>query len=328
MAEWLVEQGIGETRAVRLEGGEIAQARVAWPDELAAGAVVEARLVARSRGSARGTAELADGTHVLVDRLPATTSQGAALQLSIVRPALAEGGRGKLARARPTDQPARPAPPLGESLAGEGHQVREVARFPEGDWNALMAEAFAREVAFAGGALLFSPTPAMTLVDIDGDAAPAALALAACAPLAAALRRFDIGGSIGIDFPTLPDKAQRSAVDAALAHALGAPPSPWQHERTAMNGFGFVQLVARLERPSLLHRATLHRAATAARLLLRRAEALEGAGIIELATHPELEQHLRAEWLAELRRRTGRETRFRFDRALAIEAPQAQFVPR
>ena len=43
-----------------------------------------------------------------------------------------------------------------------------------------------------------------------------------------------------------------------------------------MNGFGFVQLVARLERPSLLHRAAFQRAGLAARALLRRAEQLAG----------------------------------------------------
>ena len=324
MAEWLVEQAIGESRAVRLEAGEIAEARLAWPGELSAGAVVEARLVARARGGARGTAQLAGGTRVLVDRLPPAANEGGVLRLAITRPALAEAGRGKLARARVTDAPTCPAPSLAESLAAQGHAVREVARFPAGDWNGLMAEAFAREIAFPGGTLLLSPTPAMTLIDVDGEDDPARLALAACAPIAAALRRLDIGGAIGIDFPTLGEKSARQEVNAALDRALAG----WPHERTAMNGFGFVQLVARLERPSILHRATFNRAATATRLLLRRAQMLEGAGVIELAGHPALEAQLRPDWLAELRRRTGVEHRFRADPGLAIEAGQAQLVSR
>jgi hypothetical protein len=279
-------------------------------------------LVSRAAGSPRGTARFAGGAEALVDRLPASAAEGSPIRLEITRPALAEQGRRKLARARPTSRPAA-APDLAGQLRGEGHGVRTVRRFPAGDWDELIAEAFAAESTFSGGALQFSPTPAMLLVDIDGSLAPRTLALAAVPALASALRRFDAGGSIGIDFPTLPAKADRKAVDEALSVALAG----WPHERTAMNGFGFVQLVARLERPSLLHRAAFHPPATAARLLLRRAEALEGPGAILLTGHPGLEAALAAGSLAQLARRTGREVRWAANPALAVEAPQAQLVP-
>ena len=332
MAEWLVEEGIGETRAACFDNDEIVEARLAWPDELAAGAIVEARLVSRQQHAGRGLAEIADGTRVLVDRLTRDATDGATVTLEITRPALREAGRGKLARARPTQAPPRPtlsrapslAPLLAEVLEREGHSVRRVLRFPGDDWDALIADAFSRAVDFPGGSLVLSPTPAMTLVDVDGDLDPRSLALAACTPVAGALRRLDIGGSIGIDFPTLAEKAHRREVDEALVAAL----SGWPHERTAMNGFGFVQLVARLDRPSILHRATFQRADTAARWLLRRAMALHGPGCIELAGHPALEAQLRPEWLAELQRRTACEVRFRPDAGLAIEAPHAQLIAR
>ncbi len=324
MAEWFVEEGIGEHRAIRLDGDRIVAAQVEWPGELAVGQVEDAVLVARAAGSRRGTARFASGEEALVDRLPPSASEGAAIRLEVTRPALGERGRRKLARARPTEAAPRPAPTLAERLRAEGHEVRVVRAFPAGDGAELTAEAFAGEVAFPGGSLQFSPTPAMLLVDVDGTLAPRALALAAVAPLAEALRRFDIGGSIGIDFPTLADKTDRRAVDEALAAALAG----WPHERTAMNGFGFVQLVARLERPSLLHRAAFQRAAMAVRKLLRSAERLEGAGAVLLTGHPALEPQLRPEWLAELARRTGREVRWESQRGLAIEAPHAQLVPR
>ena len=95
-----------------------------------------------------------------------------------------------------------------------------------------------------------------------------------------------------------------------------------------MNGFGFVQLVARLDRPSLLHRAVFQRAGMAVRGLLRRAERLDGAGAVLLSGHPTLEAQLKPEWLAELARRTGREVRWEACPGLALEAPQAQLVPR
>jgi hypothetical protein len=324
LAEWLVEEGIGEHRAIRLSGERIVAARVDWPGELAVGLVEDALLVSRAASSGRGTARFASGEEALVDKLPVSAREGAPIRLEVTRPALGERGRRKLARARPTVAAPCPAPSLTERLRSEGYEVRVVREFPAGDGSELAAEAFAGEVAFPGGSLSFSPTPAMLLIDVDGTLEPRALALAAVAPLAEALRRFDAGGSIGIDFPTLAVKADRRAVDEALARAL----ADWPHERTAMNGFGFVQLIARLERPSLLHRAAFQRAGMAARNLLRRAELLQGAGALLLMGHPALEVQLRPEWLAELARRTGREVRWEARPTLALEAPQAQLVPR
>src|SRR5690606_4731608 len=107
-------------------------------------------------------------------------------------------------------------------------------------------EAASGEIAFAGGALRMSLTPAMTLFDVDGDLPPAELAVAGAAAAARAIRRFGIGGSIGIDLPTLPARGDRQAAAAALDALL---PQPF--ERTAVNGFGFLQIVRRRERASI-----------------------------------------------------------------------------
>ena len=324
MAEWLIEEGIGEHRAALFDGDEILAARVDWREGLARGLVADAVLVSRTRGSSRGTARFTTGEEALVSRLPADAAEGAIIRLEITRPSLSEGQRRKLAQARPSSSLPRPAPTLAEVLAAEGHTARVVHRFPGSEWDELMAEVFAGTVAFTGGSLLLYPTPAMLLVDVDGTLPPRQLALAAVEPLAAALRRFDIGGSIGIDFPTLPMREERREVDTALDAALAG----WPHERTAMNGFGFVQLVARAERPSLLHRAAHQPADTAARWLLRKAEALEGAGAILLTLHPAVEAQLRPEWLDQLARRTGRDIRIEARSDLAIEGAHAQVVPR
>jgi hypothetical protein len=321
---WYVENGIGEERAILLERGEIAAARLNWPGALVAGQVEDAKLVSRAAGSARGTARFASGEEALVDRLPREASEGAALRLEVTRPAIAEAGRIKLAHARPTAEAPRPAPSLAETLSREGHAARIVHRFPGDGWAEILADATARVIAFSGGALHLSPTPAMTLLDNGGARPPRHLALAAVPAIAAALRRLDIGGPVGIDFPTLADKADRRAVDAALAEALSA----WPHERTAMNGFGFVQLVARLERPSILQRVAADRAGAAARSLLRRAEAVAEPGALTIACHPGVAARLGEEWLAALARRTGRPISVASDPALAIEGGYVQAVSR
>nr|WP_166180803.1 ribonuclease E/G [Altererythrobacter segetis] len=319
MAEWLVERGIGEERALLVEGEEALAARLHWPGRLAAGQVEDAVLVHFDPSRQRGTARFAGGEEALVDRLPVGSREGAPIRLEVTRAATAERGRLKRAQSRPSAAAPCPAPSLAETMAGE-----VVRRFPAGLWEELWTEAWAGEVAFASGSLLFSVTPAMTLIDIDGGIAPAALAREAAAPLARTIRRFDLGGAIGIDFPSLERKEDRRAVDAALDEAL----ADWPHERTAMNGFGFVQLVARLERPSLLHRLTLSRPGAAARMLLRRAERVDQPGALLLSAHPAVVSQLSEDWIVELARRTGREVRLAADPALALDGGFAQAVAR
>jgi hypothetical protein len=317
---WLVEQGIGEERALRYLNGRAVAARLRWPGALEPGLVADAVLVERITGSARGRARFAEGEEVLVDRLPQDASEGATLRLEVTRAALRERGRGKLAQARPATGEARPAPSLAESLP----EAAVVRRFPDSAWDEVWAEAWGGAIAFAGGSLVFAPTPGMTVIDVDGVLPPRALALASVEPLAQAIERLGLGGSIGIDFPTLASRDDRKAVDAALGEALAG----WDHERTAMNGFGFVQLVARQSGPSLLHRLAFERPAAAARMLLRQAESLEDAGAILLSACPAVIAAIEPQWLAALERRTGKPVRTAPDPSLALGPGHAQMVAR
>ncbi len=314
MAEWLIEHGIGETRALLVEGDNVLAARIQWPGELVVGARVSSQLVTKLGGKRRGIVRLDNGAEALVDHLPANVTEGQQLDCVITRAPIAERGRLKRAQARVagSDAPVSAFP--------EGQTLH---RFPAGLWDEVWHAASAGEIAFAGGSILVSTTPAMTVIDIDGNGSPRDLALAAIPAIGQALRWFDIGGNIGIDFPTIQDKAERKAVDAALDVEL----ADWPHERTAMNGFGFVQLVARLEGPSLLHRFATSRTGMCARHALRVAEQAQGHGpVLELRVHPALKAKLKPEWLAELTRRTGREVRVESDPGLALEAPSAQIV--
>lgn len=320
---WLVEEGIGEERALKICGGRVVAARVQWPGRLAAGQVEDALLVTRYKNSPRGIARFASGEEALVDRLPRNASMGARVRLEVTRASVAERTRNKLAQARPTDAGSREAPALRACLAEGDEQVQVVHRFPDGAWEEVWSDAWQSVADFAGGSLHLTPAAAMTLIDIDGRLPPRELSLEAVPAIAAVFELFDLSGSVGIDFPTLPARADRKAVDEALDRAL----SHLDYERTSMNGFGFVQIVSRAKRPSLLHTIAHDRAGAAARFLLRRAERLAGPGLMQLTGHPRLLERLLPAWLEALSRRTGHAIQCSADPALALDGGYAQMIP-
>ena len=327
MAEALVERGIGEVRALILDRGTAIEAHIERDDDpLRTGDLWAARLAARLPGASRGLVRLGDA-EALLEPLPAGLAEGGLVRVEVVREALAEAGRPRLAKVAvgpgPRGGPRRNAqgPPRAERRAARGQSLRGGA--PPGPdaleaagWSELLDAAATGHVAFAGGLLTLSPTPAMTVIDVDGPGAPADLARAAAHAAAAAIRRFDLAGSIGIDFPTVADKAVRTEIGAILDAALPAP-----FERTAMNGFGFVQIVRPRQRASFLERAR-DQPAAAALALLRAAERAAIPGPRALAAVPAVTDWLaaRPHLVAELDRRSGRPHRLRPVAGLAISA--------
>ena len=266
MAEWLYEAGIGEARAAMVEGGVILKARIEL-EGLRVGSVVQGRLRADKK------VELAEG-EVLLDHIPKGVSEGAKLTVEITREAIPEPGRVKLPKAIATDKPPAPGPDLLARITATGVPVR-ICRAHEADaleaagWSEALEEAVTGEIGFPGGTLLVFITPAMTLFDVDGGGTAETLALAAAPAAAAAILRHGIGGSIGIDFPTLANRDARMRVAEAVDAGL---PQPF--ERTAVNGFGFLQIVRRRPRASLPELLRADPAGAAARAMLRRIERL------------------------------------------------------
>ena len=311
------ERGIGETRFALLEG-ELILAAAILPDGLVpAGTVVEARLAAVSP---RPIARLADGQEVLLRARPAGVSEGASFRLEITRPALPGPEPWKRALGRAVRDGAPVQPPL------EGRDLpfppggRD--RLAEAGWDELLDSALSGRVSFAGGELLLALTPAMTVIDVDGWLPPEPLAIAGAAAAGAAIRRLDLQGSVGIDLPSVAGKAARQAAAEALDQALAGA----AFERTAVNGFGFLQIVRPRRRPSLLELA--HDAPSfAARALLRRA-ARDGHGAARLAVHPRVAAVLeqRTDWLEALARQRGGPVSLRSDAGLAISGGHAEPV--
>ena len=286
----LVEAAPGATRALVLDGDTVVEAHIARADDpLPVGLIAPARLADRRQGVV-----VLAGAEAQLAPVPADWPEGQTRLVEVLRPARPDGVRDKQARVTAHDGPARPALDLTTRLATAGHAVTLVpAHGPDvladSGWDTVVEEALSGRVEFPGGRLLVAPTPAMLVIDVDGTGDLARLAEAAARAVAALIRRHGIGGPVVVDFPSLGGRAPRAVVDAILAETLPPP-----FERTAMNGFGLVQIIRPRRQLSLIE--AVRQPGFAALELLRRAQRLVGPVQIEaqtsvidwLAAHPAL----------------------------------------
>lgn len=313
MAEWLYEAGIGEARAALVENDEIIEARIERDGEgPRIGAIVGAKLIEAGRGG-KGALVALDwpgAPTATLAEVPPATSIGATLIVEVTRMALRERGRDKPARTRLAEASAAVAdgPDLRARIAASGLSIvdlrpTDVDRFEQAGWSELIDHVRAGHWPFAGGALWVDATPAMLLIDIDGEGNAFALAQAGAKAAVHVIRCCDVGGSIGIDFPSLGGRAERLAIDALVDQYL---PQPF--ERTGVNGFGLMQIIRRRDRPSLIEQVRFDPVTTDAALLLRQAERAVGAGTLQLTARPAVVDMIaaRPEWIDALQKRTGR----------------------
>ena len=305
-----MERGIGEARAVRIAGGEIAATRIFLEGIVPAGSVVAARLV---RAGKPAIAQ-ADGQDYVLRDGGGEASEGQAVAIEVVRETIPGAEPWKRPLARISGEAPRAPDFAAEVLAFPApHDLLEDA-----GWSDLIEEARSGIVAFAGGALRISPTPAMTLIDVDGTLPTFDLAMAGARAAARAILRHGIGGSIGVDLPTVQGKEQRSAIGAAVDAIL---PNPF--ERTAVNGFGFLQVV-RPRRHASLFELAQDRPAFEARALLR--QAARETGAMRLAVHPAVQAVLDAHphWLEALSRQVGGAVTLRADARRSMSGGHAE----
>jgi hypothetical protein len=320
LPEWLIERGIGETRAALTDDSKIVEARIEIDGVIPAGSVIAARLNTIGRNGRNAIARDETGTEYLLPSGAAGVSVGAALRIAVTREPIPGKEPWKRPLARVTeDEPGGPGD-LAQRLGG-----REVA-FPTPQdalsgcgWEDLIDEARSGIVRFPGGELRIEATAAMTVIDVDGFLDPEELAVTGAAQAARAIRRLDIGGSIGVDLPSVGSKAVRQAAGAAIDADLPPP-----FERTAVNGFGFVQIVRPRSRPSLLE-IWGDSASAEARALLRRA-ALDPPGPKRLVAAPAVISifECRREWLDRLAVQIGGAVSLRGDPAVPISGGYAE----
>ncbi|WP_310498100.1 ribonuclease E/G [Sandarakinorhabdus sp.] len=333
-AEALVEIGLGAVRALVMDGDTVREAHLERDDAgLQPGTVVEARLTSILVPGKRGIVRI--GTHeALLEPLPRPAegalrhmTEGALLRAEVVRAAIPEAGRPRLAKVRATEAPLAEGADLVTRLRAAGHGITLLGgsrlsgsgpdRLEAAGWSEMVEAAMTGHVAFAGGMLTISPTPAMTVIDVDGPGDSEALAQAAATAVASALRLLGITGSVAVDFPSIAGKAARAALDAQLAAALTVQlEGPF--EKTAINGFGLVQIVRPRAFPSLLEQ--VRAPGFAALELLRRAARHIGGGT--LTAHPQVTGWLerRPDLIAALARQIGGPVSLATDAGLAMMA--------
>jgi hypothetical protein len=312
LLEWLIERGIGERRCALVEDGGILEARILLEGNARAGVVRQAVL---KTSGVPAVALDGEQEYLLPKGAPGAT-EGATISIEVTREKIPGAEPWKRPLARVVDEPPGDAPPLTGRELPFPSPTDELSRH---GWIDLIDEARSGIVQFSGGELRISPTPAMTLIDVDGYLPPEELAVLGAAEAAKAVRRLDIGGSIGIDLPTTSGRDARQRAAAAIDAHL---PQPF--ERTSVNGFGFVQIIRPRQRASLVE-LTQDRAGFEARALLRRA-AFESPGAKALVAHPALIAVLesRRVWLDELARHVGGAVSLRADPSLPISAGYAE----
>lgn len=296
--EWWVERGIGECRYALIDDGEIMEARILRGDVVPVGSVLAAKLTKTGKPAIAAV----DKQEYLLPKGASGVTEGAPFFIEVTRESLGGQEDWKRPLARAVDGPAIQQVPAARTVAG--------TEFDDAGWGDLVAEAREGIVRFAGGELRIFLTPAMTLIDVDGTLPGAKLAQAAATAAARAIRRHGIAGSIGIDFPTVTGKAERQAIADAFDAAL---PQPF--ERTAVNGFGFMQIV-RARRHASLFELAADRPSFEAMNLLRAAS--QNIGPITLRGHPTVLSAIRPEWLNALAARVGGAVSLQPDPALAM----------
>jgi len=310
LPDWLVERGIGERRAVRLQGGEITASRVLLDGIVPAGSILSAKLLRAGKPDIA----VADGQEFVLRDGAGAATEGQAIAIEVTREAIPGGEHWKRPLAKLSHEEPRAAVIDAEELQFPSpHDSLE-----DSGWSDLLEEARTGIVAFAGGALRVSPTPAMTLIDVDGTLPPPELAMAGAKAAARTIMRHGIGGSIGIDLPTVQGKEQRTAIGAAVDTILANP-----FERTAVNGFGFLQVI-RPRRHASLFELAADRAAFEARALLRLAA--RETGSVQLAVHPAVAAVIDAhpDWIEALARQVGGPVALRSDTRLSISGGHAE----
>ncbi len=189
-----------------------------------------------------------DGAELLV-RSKVGAAEGAGVGFEVTREAIAEPGRLKPAEARLIDV-------LPETQADKDGFWRNRLSAMNADMLIAKPVGDALDAAIAGVSQIgdvvvsFQRTKAGLVFDVDGIGDPLAINRVAAAEIARLLRLYQVGGMVMIDFVSVESKGSRMDVAKAFDAASASDQRPF--ERSAINGYGLMQVVRARPRPSVL----------------------------------------------------------------------------
>lgn len=306
MAEWLYEKGLGENRALLMDGGRAVEAHLQiFPPLIEPGEILPMRVTeiqvpgkrAMVCKSSMGLSlDLGPDIEAILEPVPPGVRINDTINVEIIREPIFDGRVQKRAKARPVEKHIgrREAPSLIDRINWTREPIRKVDPYgpdllEEAGWSEIIEQAETGQVDFPGGSLSIIPTQAMTLIDVDGWLDADALALAAATAAGRAIRLFGIGGSTVIDFPTMSNRDARKKVADAVMAGVGEGA-----EATAVNGFGLMQVIRPRPRRSLIELVRDDPTRRAAFALMRRAERSGLIGAVTITAAPAVIKALEA----------------------------------
>ncbi len=287
LAEIWRDPAPGERRAALVEDGQIVEIHIQRDLHWALGEVGAGRIDRKTPSGSYVAPD--DGAEILI-RGKANAAEGARVVLEITREAIAEPGRVKPAEGRVLE--AMPEVSRDKDGLWDGHlSALKADTVCNQSFNDAFDAAIAGATHIGDATVSFQRTKAGLVFDVDGIGDPMALNLLAAKEIARLLRLYQVGAMVMIDFVAVDSKASRIAIAEAFDANAAHDPRPF--ERSAINGYGLMQVVRARPRPSVLDHLFGSRIAspsdeTQALSLLREAATSSGFGPRIITARPEI----------------------------------------
>jgi hypothetical protein len=294
----------GERRAACIEDGKIVEIVIQRDAHWVLGECGMGRVDRRTAAGAYIRTE--DGSEVLL-RSKMGAAEGTNVAFEVTREAIAEPGRIK-----PPEVALRDSLP-DDLLSKDGLWEQRLAAFGGSTAPHAIGEGF--DTAIAGYSQIgdviisFQRTKAGLVFDVDGISDAFATNRVAAGEIARLLRLYQVGAMVMIDFVSMEAKAQRAEIANIFDAASAQDSRPF--ERTAINGYGLMQVVRGRPRPSVLDHLFGTRIAalsdeTQAYWLLRSAARSSGFGDRTITARPAVAHLLLSERWQSLRAECAR----------------------
>jgi hypothetical protein len=293
------DEAPGERRAALVEARDIVEIHIQRDAQWVLGECGAGRI---DRKTPSGAYIIADNGSELLLRSKFSDPEGAPVNFEVIREAISEPGRSK-----PPEIMLR-------------NNLPDFVVQKDALWNARLSSlgpkmasksiASGFDVAIAGQSVVgdvtisFQRTKAGLVFDVDGIGDAFAINSVAATEITRLLRLYQIGAVAMIDFVSMESKAQRTQISEVFDAASVLDRRPF--ERTAINGFGLMQVVRARPRPSVLDHLFGTRIAalsdeTQAYWLLRAVAASSGFGPRTVTVRPDVARMLQSEQWAQRR---------------------------